>query len=382
MNLFARLMQADPDVAGGATGAETPAPSLEDTIAASYDKLMAGDPDETESAAEDTVDDAGEPAAAPAGTRARDANGKFAKAGKVDGGEPAAGATEAVAEVAAETPAPVASKHPEAPKSWSNEERADWDKLPENYRAAAHRREENFHKGIEQYRGKAAYFDSLHEVIAPHAEIFKKYNQTPQENIGNLLGLQQALYSGDENTKLGTLLNIAREIGVNTESLVTALQNPQTQPAQDPRYDALAQQLARQQQMLEQQARAPIESQTQAFLADPKNEFLTVDGVQATMERLLKSGVAETLQQAYDKACKLSDTVTATLDQRKREADAKERAAKETEERKRKADLAAKAQRASSINVRQQGVTTGQPAKKGTLEDTIGATYDKLMSGG
>ena len=243
-----------------------------------------------------------------------------------------------------------------------------------------HRREQDFFNGLEQYRGKASHFDALHQVIAPHAEIFKASGQNAIENIGGLLNLQRALYSGDDSTKVGTLLQIASNVGIQPAALIEALQNPQSQPVQDPRYDTLSRELQETRAMLGQIQSAPVVNQVQAFLADPKNEFLGVDGVRETMQSLLNSGVAKSLQEAYDKACRLNDTVVATQKQRQAEADAKAAESKQKEEAKRKADLAAKAAKAASINVRPRGVTTGTPTKKGTLEETIGATWDAIAA--
>jgi hypothetical protein len=61
----------------------------------------------------------------------------------------------------------------------------------------------------------------------------------------------------------------------------------------------------------------------------------------------------------------------------KAEADRKAQAERDAAEAKRKADLAAKATRASSINVKPRGATAG-PAAKGTMDDTIGSIYDRI----
>lgn len=375
LNLFRRFEETNPgDMAGGGASAT---PSLEDTIAAQFDAIEARGSETT--ADESVADDGVQQVEKPATGRGRDATGKFTKpAATSDAGEAATAVAkpEDGSDPAGATQ--VASKHPEAPKSWSNQERADWDKLPENYRAAAHRREENFFKGIEHYKGKAANFDALHSVIAPHAEIFKASGQNAVENVGALLNLQQVLYTGNEQQKLGTLLQIVRESGIKPEVLLEGLQNPQQQPAQDPRYDSLAKRLEQTEARLSEAALRPVQSEIERFFGDTKNEHLSEPGITDAMLSLITSGVAKNVQEAYDKACRLSDTVQAKVTAQKAEADRKAQAERDSAEAKRKADLAAKAQKASSMNVRTRGVTTATPTKKGTLEDTIGATFDAI----
>ncbi len=381
--MIGRLMHAEPDLGGGGAAAEAPA-SMDATLNALMDKMEAGgDETTTDHAGTEPGSDAAD-AGRPANTgRARDATGKFAKpavTATADAGEAAAAVAKPENGTDPSAPTTVASQHPDAPKSWSAAERADWDKLPENYRAAAHRREENFFKGIEQYKGKASNFDALHAVIAPHAEIFKASGQNAVENVGALLNLQQTLYNGTDEQKLGTLLQIVEQAGIKPEVLINGLQNPAARPAQDPRYDTLARETQQLRQMLSEVQIKPVQSEIERFFGDPKNEWLSEPGLTDRMLIEIQSGAAKDLKEAYDNACRLSRTVEAKVAARKAEADSKAQAERDAAEAKRKADLAAKAQKASSMNVRTRGVTTGTPTKKGTLDDTIGATYDAIAA--
>lgn len=383
MNLFARLQHADPDTAGGAgPEVETNEPAdMDATIGALFDKMQEG-------GSEETTEEPESSAATDAGktTPSRDPSGKFAKtvpvADAADAGKPAkdAAATQ-VASKPEEAAAAPATQFAEAPKSWNATERAAWSAMPEAARAAAHRREENFFQGIEQYKGKAQHFDALHSVIAPHAEIFKQSGQTAVENVGALLNLQQVLYTGSDDQKIGTLLQIVEQSGIKPEVLIQGLQNPAARPAQDPRYDTLAKRLEQTEAKLSEAALRPVLSETERFFGDPKNEFLSEPGITDSMLSLIQSGVAKDVKDAYDKACRLSDTVQAKVAAQKAEADRKAQAERDAAEAKRKADLAAKATRASSINVKPKGVTAG-PAAKGTMDDTIAALYDAKFAGG
>jgi hypothetical protein len=378
LNLFRRLQETTPGEATTSPGGAPP--SLEDTIAKAYDALEARGSEADQGTELPEVTEADQDPEPDAGSRARGPDGKFAKAA-TEVSDAGKGSDDSGAQQTppVETPA---TKFADPPKSWRGPAKAEWSKVPEALRDEIYKREEDNFRGLEQYKGNAQRFEALHAVIAPHAEIFQQSGQNAIENIGGLLNLQKALYTGDDNTKLGTLLQIATNVGIKPEAIQQALANGWNQPVQDPRLDAVMKRLEQSEARFSELQRAPIMSQVESFLADPKNEFASDPAVQARMQIELMSGGAKSMQEAYDNACKLVPSVTQTLEQRKREADAKEREAKAKEDAKRKADLAAKAAKAASINVRPRGVTTGTSAKKGTLEETIGATWDAIAARG
>lgn len=389
--MISRLLHSDPDLAGGGGGdggdASGGAQDMDSTIGALFDKLQSEgrtEPgNEGTSAESGTTEEEQDPAAeANSAARARDASGKFTKAA-IETEKPLAvtpdpnDKTVKPAITPEVPPAQAVSKFAEAPRSWSAVEKAAWAGTPEEARAAAYRREEDFHRGIEQYRGKAGHFDALHAVISPHAEIFKQSGQNAVENISGLLNLQQVLFTGSDDQKIGTLLQIVENVGIKRDMLLAGLQNPKAQPAHDPRVDSLARETMQLRQQLSQVQQAPLLNEVQKFWADPANEYLSEPGVFDLMMQMIQSGVAANAQEAYDKACRLSDPVQAKVSAKKADAERKAQAEREAAEAKRKADQAAKAKQASSINVKPLGATAGRPAK-GTMEDTIGSIYDRL----
>lgn len=387
MNLFSRLMQADPDAVAGSPSGEASTPSLDHTIGALFDKMeaegSANDPEAHETRPGEHGQASDATVVQKPASRTRAADGTFSAKATGEELDPAEAAkdTGPAVETKPETPAAPASQFAEAPKSWNAAERAAWANAPEAVRAAAHRREEDFHRGIEQYRGKASTFDALDAVIRPHAEIFTKRGQTAIENVGALLNLQQVLYTGDETEKFDAILHIVEQSGIKPEALLEGLQNPRQRPAQDPRYDTLVKRQEALEARIREAQTAPVLNEVEAFLADPKNEHLSEPGMTDSMLGLINSGVAKTVREAYDKACRLSDSVQAKVAATKAEADRKAQAERDAAEAKRKADLAAKATRASSINVKPRGATAG-PATKGTMDHTIGAAYDRMHGSG
>lgn len=382
MNLFARLQHADPDTSGGAVAEiESNEPAdMDATIGALFDKMQERGDQDAEREQEESASE--EPQPSEKASPSRDPSGKFSKSAptpETGDAKPGKDATVAVTGKAEEARGVVVTQFADAPKSWNATERAAWATIPEAARAAAHRREEDFHRGIQQYREKASTFDALDAVIRPHAEILKANGQNAVENVGALLNLQQVLYSGSDDQKIGTLLQIVEQSGIKPEALIHGLQNPSARPAQDPRYDSLARELQQTRQMLSEIKVAPVMTQVESFLADPKNEFVNEPGIAQRIEIELKNG-AKDLQEAYDNACWADRNVRAKIQQKSAEAERKAQAERDAVEAKRKADLAAKARQASSINVKPKGVTAG-PAAKGTMDDTIAALYDAKFAG-
>lgn len=352
-----------PEASTTATDVTSAAPSMEDTIRSTLADINSRGSDEQAGSKAAPTDTQGGPG------RTRDTGGRFAKAGATDAGGGSAAAVPA--EAPATTDAPVVDKHAEPPKSWNATEKAEWAAMTPGQRAAVHRREEDFHRGIEGYRGKATHFDALHAVISPHADIIQQSGQNAIENISGLLNWQRTLYSGNATEKVASLLTIAANVGIKPEEIVEGLNNPRSAPAQDPRYDSLSRELQQTREMMSQMQMAPVMSQIESFFADSKNEFAGEQEVQDQMLMLIRSGVTKDLRVAYDKACKLSDSVSSKLEARKREAEAKQ-----------KAELAAKAAKASSINVRTRGATPVGQAAKGTMEDTIRSQLAQMKAEG
>jgi len=103
--------------------------------------------------------------------RVRGADGKFLKTNPVAAPDDAAGGAEAQ-----DIAAPPAEPKPweAAPNTWKKEVAQLYGALPEPVRQEIHRREEDFHKGIAQYRDAAAFGNSMFEDISPHFDVMRQ----------------------------------------------------------------------------------------------------------------------------------------------------------------------------------------------------------------
>jgi hypothetical protein len=322
--------------------------SIEDTIREKYRELTAEAP-ETEETAEVEPE---KPA------RVRGPDGKFAAA-------------------AVET-APVVEPKPydTYPSSWKKDHEANWKGLPEQVRAEVHRREQDFLNGIKEYKEPAAFGKALAADLMPHLDTFRKLNTTPQAVVKEVMGTWSTLVNGSPDQKRQALLQVAANYGIELAAgAAPSPQNGAHPPANGIDFSPVLQRVASLEQTLQAQRaeterfeQERVDAEIAAFGNDPKHEHFA--SVKAEMGRLIQSGSAQTLQDAYDKAIwALPETRSKLLE---KEAQALS---------KRQADEAAAARKAAAANVTRRG-TPPAVQKPGSMEDTIRAEYRRLSAEG
>lgn len=199
-----------------------------------------------------------------------------------------------------ETPAP--ARNPWA--SWKKEAQTALSQLPPETQRMIQEREEQFHKGIEQYKQDAYQGRSLNKALAPHMEYLNQVGVAPEQAISTLIQAEKLLRTSDPQTKTQMFMKLAHDYGVDVNSL--------TNVPFDPYKYQLEQQLQAQQAQLAQimQSRQIAEEaqlgQTIEQFAQQHEYF---DEVRETMADLLDKGLASDLNDAYSKAVRLNDDV-------------------------------------------------------------------------
>lgn len=242
-----------------------------------------------------TIPDPAQQTAAQSAERARDEQGRFAKA--PDG---------------AQTPPPETNQAgPEAlapirpPASWSAAAKADFATLAPHIQKEVLRREGEIEEGLAQRHRQIGRLNRLDEILAPRQERFQLAGLDEVQAVRALFAAQDLL----ERDPVNALLYLARQSGVDLRQLLGAAVGQQPQQAQLPpefqqlagQVQTLSQSFAQQQATAQQQQIAPYVQQVEAFFADPKN--LYAQNVEEAMMNLFRSGQAKTLQEAYDAAC-------------------------------------------------------------------------------
>ena len=292
---------------------------------------------------------------APAG---RDESGRFAKT-----------------TVQEEAPAPEPVEEPvwkRPPLSWKKDYHEVWQKADPRLQEYAFQREEQMRRGVEPLLQAKQFADAVQEAISPYMTTLNGLGMKPEQAISALMKADHTLRTSDPQTRLNYFMQLAGEYGVNLQGM------PQgQQQAVDPTIFALKNELAsvrgevttwKQQQEAAEQA--VLSNEIEGFAQ--KAEFF--EEARPEMIKLLQSGVAETLEDAYDRAVygnrELREKV---LSAQQAEQNAKMAAEK---------NRAAKAARAAAVSVRSAtpGANTAPKAqsRRALIEEAFEETTARL----
>lgn len=259
--------------------------------------LTEGEPPEAEPEATPTPEPEPEAKAEPA----RDESGQFAKAEEKT--EPPK------AEAPASTPE-AQEKAPEAkrpPSGWTAQAKALFDTLPPEIQDEVIRNDDNFHKGISEYKQDRQLRQAMEQVVSPYLPMIQRSGKQPLQHISGLLQFQYELETNPQQT----IANLVQHFGIDPSGI------SQQQQA-DPQVSNLQRELAQMKQMLQQgqqqtqqQTLTQAQSEIQSFANDPKNIYF--ENVRDDMALLLNSGRAKTLSDAYAQACNLNDGVRSAI---------------------------------------------------------------------
>lgn len=195
-----------------------------------------------------------------------------------------------------------------APASWKGEHRDKWKEVPRALQEAITQREVEVHQGFTKLDEDRNLGKQIKEVMTPYMPIIKQEGHTPAAAIQDLLNNAYVLRQGTPQQKAQLVQDIIQRYGVD-------LNMGQQQRAIDPNVQALQNQIAQMQQhfieqnqLREQEENAKIQDSIQAFASSPDRPYF--EQVKPIMASLLRAGMASDLQEAYDKAVKLDDTIS------------------------------------------------------------------------
>lgn len=344
--------------------------SMDDTIRAALDSIKSRESEEVHNPQIEHEDSA-------TTERLRGPDGKFAKTDKpVEQNVEPVKTEEPVAEDQKQEQQ-VSKVQP--PSSWKGTAKAKFASLDPEIQQEVLRREDHFHKGLEQYKQAAQYGEAIYKAIRPYENTIRQLGVTPDVAIQALFSADHALRNGSPADKAKAFADLAKGYGIdlsqglpeqqvvdpNVQYLQTQLQQTQYQ---------LNQILAARQQE-EELARQREQAELNSTIEQAKQGKPHFDEVRNEMAALLQAGTATDLNQAYEMA------VWARPDLRQSLL-AQQLAEKQAEEAKKRAEEAQKAKaakQASSMNVPRRGTL---PAQKpvGTMDDTIREALAQIRS--
>ncbi len=273
-----------------------------------------------------------EPAVAPSG-RARDETGKFAK-------------VEAAPAAAALAPEPE-PEWAKPPKSWKAEKQALWDGMPPEAREYAFQREQEMAAGVAPLQTKAQFADEMQQAIAPYEQTIRGLGLQPAQAVQQMMEADRILRTAPMAQKQQYLFQLAAQYGIQLDPQAA----PQGYQPPDPAFFSLQNELTnirgevlgwKQQQ--EQAQTAQLQSEITLF--GSTHEYF--EQARPVMQKLLASGMASGLEDAYTQAVRLDPDLFA-----------KSQAAQATKAATEK-DQAARIAKAAAVSPR--STTPGAPA--------------------
>jgi hypothetical protein len=243
----------------------------------------------------------------------------------------------------------------EAPQSLPADVREKWGALPPEVQKYWAGREGELHKKFTTDGERIKSLSAYEEVLSPYQERVKQVGATPTEYVRRLAEADKLLSS---DPRAG-IVEVARMYGIDLRSAF----QPGAQP--DPN-SALARELSQVKSQLSdltKGAETAKLSAAQQVIDDFRKDKPHFDAVEPDIVQLMESGMAKNLSEAYAKALKLNDGVSAKI-----EAEAKAAAEKKAaDEAKEKAAKDAKL----APHARRPGATPTAPLKGKTMWDTM-----------
>lgn len=300
--------------------------------------------------------------------RERDETGKFV----AKSAEPKEEKPEPVAKAAFE---PTTEEVPIEPPVWARPpaswkkptDLATWQAMTPAAQQRAFEREEQMRTGVESAIPKARLADEITKVSEPYMNTIRGLGIDLPRAVEGLLKVDHTLRYGSPEQKRAEFGRLAQIYGVNIEQQAPLPGGQQTTPT-DPNYHALANQFNSLRGEVLSFKQAQEQAQQSSFLTQINEFAKTADHfeeVRPTMVKLIESGFATTLSDAYTKAIKLNDELSERI--------AAETSAAAEAVKRETANRAAKAAKAAAVSVKtstpgRQTTTNAQTRREKIVE--------------
>jgi len=258
-----------------------------------------------------------------------------------------------------------------APSSWRPEVAAKWSSIDPEVRAEIERRESNYHEGIKQYQTAANLGHSFHTIAKEYVDDLEARGINTLDAVNNFFQIDKVLTHGTNEEKLNAFIQLARHSGINFDGSGNYEFQDQTTNELKQEIQTLKQQLSQINNRELSKTKEQYIQEVNAFASNPSNKHFNT--VAPIMERLIKSGSAKTLEEAYNLALNEHPTTRQLLID---EQVAKQLEAKEKE---RLAEVE-KAKKLKAANTRISNRKAVNIESTGDLEKDIAKSYKEIVS--
>lgn len=261
---------------------------------------------------------------APAG--GRDASGRFAPKTPAEKSVPADQQAQSAdpTKVASEVAPPATPQ--KAPASWKPEEREGWEQMDPRHRAAVLRREAEVNQVLQQTAGARRFTEQMGQVLQPFMGMIQSEGSNPFLAVHTMMSTAHTLRHGSPEVKAQAVAQLIAQFNVPVEQLDAELSKVLNGKKEDPTTSAIQRMLderlqpvqrfmtdlqTRGQQMLAHSAQTELE----AFLSDPANEFAqdVAEEMADLLDLAARRGQVLSLQDAYKRATMAHPTISGVI---------------------------------------------------------------------
>lgn len=255
------------------------------------------------------------------------------------------------------------------PSSWKKDYHEVWKTADPRLQEYAWQREEQMRAGVEPLIQKAQFADQMHEVIQPYMNTIRGLGIEPTQAVKALMEADHTLRNSPPQQRLAYFQQLAQSYGINlgdqpmapVDNTVYSLQNE---------LNKIRGEIGSWKEAQEQQQNQQLLGEINTFAQ--RAEYF--EEARPAMIQLLNAGLAQTLDEAYDKAIRLTPELFETVQQQHN--------AKVQQQRSMEANRAAKAARAAAVSVRSStpGANTASKAqdRRSLLEEQFGELSSRV----
>lgn len=268
-------------------------------------------------------------------------------------------------EGAAQAPAAI-----QAPISWSDQDKQTFAKLPPEAQNIISRRESERDRFVNQKSDELSRvkqeYGAVDSALSDINHVLRQNNMTSAQAVKELVDL----YKNFTQDPVGYLQRAAQSAGIDLHKLATGqldttqIQQQTLQAKIAELENRLNQTSSREEVQQNQYAQAEIDK----FTGRPENKHF--DSVREDMILLLNAGKAQTLEDAYDKACRLNPDIFEQIQKEK----AKEKA-------KQLNDNAQNAKSKAGVKLRTREMSSSSSPSSGSIRDTMAEVVRELSAG-
>ena len=229
------------------------------------------------------------------------------------------------------------------PSSWKRDYHEVWQTADPRLQEYAYKREEEMRAGIEPLRSKAQFADQMNEAIEPYMNTIRGQNLDAPSAVKALMEADHNLRYSSQEQKMAHFANLARAYGVDLNGVSSQSQNAPI----DQNYYAVKNELNNVRGEIANFKQQQEQAENQSMLGEINsfaNKAEYFEEARPIMIQLLQSGVAGTLEEAYEKAIRLNDDIFSQTQQRSQAETAAQKSSS--------ANRAAKAAKAAAVSVK------------------------------